>query len=72
MKRIILLVFLSVPFLASAQTVEKWKIFEVTLNGPSSGNPFVDNYISAVFITTGYSDTIAGFYDGNGKYIVRF
>ena len=72
MKHIIILSLLAFSFLSFSQQVEKWKVFELTVNGPSSGNPFVDNYISAVFATTGFSDTIAGFYDGNGKYKIRF
>jgi len=73
MKHIVIFAFLMLSFPASAQQqVEKWKVIEVILNGPNNGNPFVENNISAVFTTAGHSDTIAGFYDGNGKYKVRF
>ena len=29
------------------QTVEKWKKYELTLNGPSDGNPFRDVELTA-------------------------
>jgi len=72
MKHLIILAFFAVSFLSSAQQVEKWKVFEVSFNATSAGNPFVDNNIAAVFTTSGFSDTIIGFYDGNGIYKVRF
>lgn len=62
--------------LASAQmhrgTVGKWDIFEVTLEGPTEGNPFLDVQISAIFSLKSRSVRTDGFYDGGGKYRVRF
>jgi len=29
--------------------IEQWDVFEIVLNGPSSGNPFLDVELSAVF-----------------------
>jgi len=52
--------------------VEKWKIFELALNGPKIGNPFTDVEFGANFIQADKVVSIAGFYDGEGKYIVRF
>jgi len=58
---------------ALAQTkVERWKIFELTLNGPKTGNPFMDVELSADFRQAGKVVSVAGFYDGEGKYKVRF
>ncbi|MBD0378638.1 DUF5605 domain-containing protein [Paenibacillus sedimenti] len=52
--------------------VERWGMFELTMDGPSHGNPFTDVQLSARFIK-GLSEAFAeGFYDGNGKYRIRF
>ena len=57
---------------ASEQTVERWGVFEIALNGPTKGNPFLDVRFSAAF-TQGDSTVRAnGFYDGYGMYRVRF
>ena len=61
---------------ASAQpnprSVEKWGIFELELKGPTDGNPFVDVRFSAVFTDGTRTHDVAGFYDGDGVYRVRF
>ncbi|MBP1962879.1 DUF5605 domain-containing protein [Paenibacillus aceris] len=52
--------------------VERWGLFELTLDGPSQGNPFTDIQLCARFnkgLNEGYAE---GFYDGNGKYRIRF
>lgn len=51
---------------------ELWDIFELTLKGPSDGNPFVDVTFGAEFRQGGKVFNPAGFYDGNGSYKVRF
>ena len=51
--------------------VEQWGVFEVSLTGPASGNPFVDVRISATFTCEGISKELDGFYDENGTYRVR-
>ncbi|MEM9398656.1 MAG: DUF5060 domain-containing protein [Verrucomicrobiota bacterium] len=56
----------------NAQSVEKWDCFEVTLSGPSSGNPYVDVTLDANFSQGSTSITVPGFYDGNGIYKIRF
>ena len=52
--------------------VEMWQVYEVTLRGPSGGNPFV--YIQLTCSFSNNKDTIAisGFYDGDGLYKIRF
>lgn len=52
--------------------VERWGIFELALPGPRSGNPFIDVELSAIFSQGARSVTVAGFYDGDGVYKVRF
>lgn len=52
--------------------VEKWAVFEVSMPGKSSGNPFVDYNIQAVFQGKEETKTVDGFYDGDGIYRVRF
>ena len=52
--------------------VEKWDLFELDLKGPHVGNPYLDIELSAVFRKGGRELTTAGFYDGQGRYFVRF
>jgi hypothetical protein len=52
--------------------IERWNIFEILLNGPADGNPFVDVNLTAEFTSNGKVIDVAGFYDGNGVYLVRF
>jgi len=52
--------------------VRKYDIFELTLNGPKDGNPFVDVDLRAVFTYMNRKHTVSGFYDGNGIYKIRF
>ena len=56
----------------AADTVPQWGIYEVILNGPTDGNPFVDVHLSAVFSDGAHSLEAPGFYDGNGVYKIRF
>lgn len=53
-------------------TVEKWGVFEVSVQGPADGNPFTDHRFQGVF--RGKNETVSaeGFYDGDGVYKVRF
>jgi len=71
MKRIALALFL-LAGLAPAETVERWGVFELSLNGPASGNPFLDVRISAQFHFRNRTVDVEGFYDGGGVYRVRF
>ncbi len=50
-------------------------MFELTLKGPTNGNPFAETRFSAVFSLEGADRTaveVNGFYDGDGNYCVRF
>lgn len=52
--------------------VERWGIFELTLDVPSQGNPFTDVQLCARF-KKGLREAYAeGFYDGSGKYRIRY
>src|SRR5262245_35455975 len=57
---------------AAVDAVEQWGIFEITLNGPTGGNPFVDVTLSARFTHGDQRIDANGFYDGGGTYKVRF
>lgn len=50
-------------------TVEKWGLFEVSLKGPSAGNPFTEQSVSATFRSKNEIVTVDGFYDGDGLFI---
>ena len=52
--------------------VHRWGVLEVSLPGPTKGNPFTDDPISGTF--TGKNETVHadGFYDEDGIYRVRF
>lgn len=56
----------------AAPAVERWGIEEIALHGPAGGNPFVDVELSARFSRGDRSIDVAGFYDGDGVYRVRF
>lgn len=56
----------------TAETVEQWGVFETEAPGPSGGNPFVDVRFGARFTLGHRTVDVAGFYDGNGVYKVRF
>ncbi len=52
--------------------VECWNIFQLKLDGPQNGNPFIDVVLVASFENDGREYHVKGFYDGHGSYIVRF
>ena len=63
----------SYNLMSGKNTVECWQRYEIALNGPSTGNPFQDIVITASFWQdNGDTITVTGFYDGDGRYIVRF
>ena len=69
---IALLLGLATAPLLAADSIGQWDVFEVDLNGPTNGNPFLDVTFSARF-TQGTNWVEAnGFYDGAGVYRVRF
>jgi Domain of unknown function (DUF5060)/Protein of unknown function (DUF4038)/Domain of unknown function (DUF5605) len=68
----------AVPGIAPAEaqgthaTVPQWEVFELTLNGPSAGNPFTDVHLAATFSVGHRTVAVDGFYDGVGSYKIRF
>lgn len=63
----------AVPAFAAGETVERWGVYEIVLNGPKMGNPFVDITLSATFTVAGGQPVkVPGFYDGDGIYRIRF
>lgn len=52
--------------------IEQWDVFEIVLDGPADGNPYMDIELAAVFNNREESVTVPGFYDGNGIYRIRF
>jgi len=50
----------------------QWGLFELVLNGPSDGNPYLDVELTAVFEADGQTRNVTGFYDGDGVYRLRF
>jgi len=58
---------------SNAQTkVERWGIYEYTIKGPLTGNPYNEVSIMAIFSKGGISRNISGFYAGDGIYKIRF
>ena len=57
---------------AADAVVEQWGLYEVTLNGPTNGNPFLDVKFSARFTQGDSTIEANGFYDGDGVYRVHF
>ena len=61
---------------APAQTIHGsvplWEVFELTLPGPSSGNPLIDVQVTASLSQGNRNVSVEGFYDGNGSYKIRF
>lgn len=54
------------------QNVEKWDIFEISMNGPETKNPFLDVDVCAEFRNGEKRIKVPGFYDGDGSYKLRF
>jgi hypothetical protein len=49
----------------------QWDVFEVALDGPTMGNPFVDVELNATFTHDKKTIRSFGFYDGDGVYRIR-
>lgn len=64
--------FIAFPGLGSAQSMEQYNIFELTLKGPATGNPFTDITLSAEFKFKNRILEPEGFYDGKGIFKIRF
>ena len=52
--------------------MKKYDIFELTLQGPTDGNPFTEVDLRAKFSFMNYKRIVSGFYDGDGVYKIRF
>src|SRR5688572_30147091 len=72
MQSIFTLLFVFNCALQAQMNIEKWKVFEVTLKAGIAGNPFTDVQLAGKFIHSGDTITVAGFYDGDGVYKIRF
>ena len=57
---------------ASENAVEKWGVYEITLSGPGTGNPFTEVWLTAEFSSGEKKVKTTGFYDGDGVYKIRF
>jgi hypothetical protein len=66
------LICLVVLTASAEQTIERWGMFELALNGPTNGNPFADVKFSVRFRQGQYETEANGFYDGDGIYRARF
>ncbi|MDP0500825.1 MAG: DUF5060 domain-containing protein [Verrucomicrobiota bacterium JB022] len=53
-------------------SVEQWDVYEIELEGPSDGNPFAEVRLTGTFSDGEQSTEVAGFYDGDGVYRIRF
>src|SRR5438128_2614573 len=62
----------TVPARAGQDSVPMWEVLEITLSGPSSGNPFTDVQLAASFALGNRTVQVEGFYDGSGMYKIRF
>ena len=54
------------------KSTAKYDMFEVSLEGPSGGNPYIEQSVSGVFRGAHEEKEVDGFYDGDGIYRVRF
>src|SRR5579871_2670056 len=52
--------------------VERWGLYEISLSGPASGNPFLEVRVGARFRFRNRVVEADGFYDGGGTYRIRF
>ncbi|GAB2874320.1 DUF5605 domain-containing protein [Streptomyces mayteni] len=50
----------------------QWDAFEIEIDGPAHGNPFVDVELTATFADGERELRVGGFYDGDGTYRIRF
>jgi uncharacterized protein DUF5605/uncharacterized protein DUF5060/uncharacterized protein DUF4038 len=57
---------------AAVATVERWCPFEMSLEGPDDRSMYRSEPVTAVFSTANRDVSVRGFYDGNGRFTVRF
>jgi len=58
--------------LLATREVYQYDIFEVVLDGPSTGNPYVDSHVEGTFSLGSRRIAVDGFYDGGSTYKLRF
>jgi hypothetical protein len=58
--------------LSAPSRVEKWGIYEMPLQSGAAGNPFLEVTLSAEFRHEHRTVEVAGFYDGDGVWRIRF
>lgn len=56
----------------ASETVEKWGRFELALDGPDTGNPYLDIAFDAIFTRGDREVRAPGFHDGGSAYRLRF
>lgn len=54
------------------QQVHKYDVAEFVLEGPGEGNPFMEQWVKGRFAGCGETKQAEGFYDGDGRYVLRF
>ncbi len=54
------------------EEVERWGVFEFSLQAATKENPFTDQQISGIFSSCNEKKSVIGFYNGNGIFKVRF
>jgi hypothetical protein len=54
------------------QSIAKYDVFEVVLQGSSAGNPYLVTKLSCTFECGGAAIEVPGFYDGGGTFKIRF
>ena len=57
---------------ATSQPTHQFDVFELRLEGPGTGNPYIDFNLAATFTLGNRSVTVDGFYDGGTTYKIRF
>jgi len=56
----------------AAEHTAQWDVYEITLRGPADSNPFSSKTVGARFTLGHRMIDVAGFYDGDGTYRIRF
>lgn len=62
----------SAPWRATTARPAAWRPVEVVLDGPRHGNPFVDVELAATVTGPSGAVVVTGFYDGDGRHVLRF
>jgi hypothetical protein len=57
---------------AAPPKIQTWDMVELAFAGPRAGNPFTDVELRAEFTLGKEHVQVRGFYDGEGKYVVRY